>query len=63
VPLYIFWKSLILVLLQKKTPNMETFDLSMLYALEFSMKMKKNLLKIDNSQRIALKMIGNVTSL
>jgi hypothetical protein len=42
---------------------METFDLSMLYALEFSMKMKKNLLKIDNSQRIALKMIGNVTSL
>jgi hypothetical protein len=63
VPLYIFWKSLNLVLLQKKTPNMETFDLSMLYALEFSMKMKKNLLKIDNSQRIALKMIGNVTSL
>jgi hypothetical protein len=42
---------------------METFDLSMLYTLEFSMKMKKNLLKIDNSQRIALKMIGNVTSL
>jgi hypothetical protein len=63
VPLYIFWKSLILVLLQKQPPNMETFDLSMLYALEFSMKMKKNLLKIDNSQRIALKMIGNATSL
>jgi hypothetical protein len=63
VPLYIFWKSLILVLLQKQPPNMETFDLSMLYALEFSMKMKKNLLKIDNSQRIALKMIGNVSSL
>ena len=47
----------------KKSPNIETFDLSTLYTLEFSMKMKKHILKINNSQRIALKMIEIVTSL